>query len=423
MRRLPALLSPLLLAAAPAPGTQSGGAPIAPRAAIPATAIPATAAPALAPAAATPAVTVLAPDAESRWIPFTLTPGNQMRFDLSLDGRPVSAILDTGVSYSVLSRRYAADQHLAVRAVGQAAAIGGAVAIGWVDTQTLALGGLTRRGGGVAVADLPALATGGAVPVDMLVGRDLTGTVALDIDYAGRRFRLLASGRLPFAGAVAPLALSPERQVYVTRVTLGGHVLSPMIVDTGDGSAITVSQPGWRGAGLDALRTTTAVAYGLAGPIVIQLAIVPELRVGDLDARQVEVRAEGPGGFSEAIGVAGRIGSGFLQHYRVLMDAGAGRMVFAPGPGADRPPLRSTSGLLLALEPGHLRVIHVMRGGPAAAAGWRTGELICSIDGRAVDADYAGGDRGGWSAGPAGRVVRLGLCGGPVRSLTLADFY
>uniref|UniRef100_UPI0015763C12 aspartyl protease family protein n=1 Tax=Sphingomonas bacterium TaxID=1895847 RepID=UPI0015763C12 len=258
--------------------------------------------------------------------------------------------------------------------------------------------------------------------VAMLVGRDLIGAAALDIDYANRRFRLIASGRLPFAGTVAPLAISAERQVYVTRVTLGGHTLSPMIVDTGDGSAITVSRAGWRGAGLDGRRSTTAVAYGLAGPITIQLAIVPDLRVGDLDARQVEVRAEARGGFSETVGVAGRIGSGFLQRYRVLMDAGAGRMVFAPGPDADHAPLRSTSGLLLALEPGHLRVIHVMRGGPAAA-GWRTGDLICSVDGRTVGADYATDGLGGWSAGPVGRVVRLGLCGGAVRQLTLADFY
>ncbi|WP_375381124.1 aspartyl protease family protein [uncultured Sphingomonas sp.] len=366
---------------------------------------------------------LLARDAEARWVPFTLTPGDQMRFDLSLDGRPVSAILDTGVSYSVLARRYATEQHLAVRAVGSATAIGGVVAIGWVDTRAVALGGLVRSGGGVAVADLPAIATGGTAPVDMLVGRDLVGTAALDIDYAGRRFRLIPTGRMPFAGFVAPLAISPERQVYVTRVTLAGHVLSPMIVDTGDGSAITVSQPAWREAVPASIRTTTAIAYGLAGPITIELAIVPEVRVGDLVAREVEVRAEARGGFSEAIGVAGRIGSGFLQHCRVLMDPVAGRMVLSPGPDADMPPQRSTSGLLMTLEPGRLKVIHVMRGGPAEAAGWHAGDLICSVDGQPIDAEYVARGMGAWSAGTPGRTVRLGQCDGPVRLLTLARFY
>ncbi|MGI4730513.1 MAG: aspartyl protease family protein [Janthinobacterium lividum] len=385
---------------------------------------PAETAPAPMPAPAMPAGTAtLAPDAEARWVPFTLTPGNQVRFDLALDGRTVSAILDTGVSYSVLARRYTAQQHLAVRAMGNATAIGGAVAVGWVDTREIVLGGLMRRGGGVAVADLPAVATGGTVPVDMLVGRDLIGTAALDLDYPNHRFRLIPSGRMPFAGPAVPLAISPERQVYVTRVTLGDHVLSPMIVDTGDGSAMTLSQASWHLAVPAGARITTAIAYGLAGPITIDLAIVPELRVGDMIAREVEVRAEAAGGFSEAIGVAGRIGSGFLGRYRVLMDPVAGRMILSPGPDADRAPQRSTSGLLLTLQPGRLKVVHVMRGSPAAAAGWRDGDLICSVDGRAIDADYATGGFGAWSAGPPGRVMKLGQCDGPVRSLTLATFY
>ena len=396
MRRLLALL---LIAVAPGPATADAMAP------------------------SPTGTSTLAPDAEARWVPFVLTPGDQMRFDLNLDGQVVSAILDTGVSYSVLARDYAAARHLAVRQIGSATAIGGMVTIGWVDTRSLALGGITRTGGGVAVADLPAIATGGTVPVEMLVGRDLIGTAALDIDYVGRRFRLIPSGRMPFAGALAPLAISPERQVYVTRVTLAGHVWSPMIVDTGDGSAVTVSQPAWRDAVPADARVTTAVAYGLAGPITIRLAIMPELRVGDLLAHEVEVRAEAAGGFSEKIGVAGRIGSGFLQHYRVLMDPVAGRMVLSPGPDADRAPMRSTSGLLLTLEPGRLKVVHVMLSSPAEAAGWRAGDLICSVDGQPVDADYTRRGIGSWSAGEPGRVVRLRLCDGPIRTLRLATFY
>ena len=116
----------------------------------------------------------LAPDAEARWIPFDLTPGNQIRFTMAVDGRPVTAILDTGVSYSVLARRYATAHKLVVRADGRATVIGGSVDIGRVATQRIAIGAVTRRGGSLAVADLPAAATGSALAVDLLVGRDLT---------------------------------------------------------------------------------------------------------------------------------------------------------------------------------------------------------------------------------------------------------
>lgn len=379
--------------------------------------------PALPPASRAPGVMRLAPEAEARWVPFDLTPGNQIRFEMTVDGRTLTAILDTGVSYSVLARRYAEAAKLPIAAGGSAAAIGGAVDIGWVATREVALGGLVRTGGGLSVADLPAIATGSAKPVDLLVGRDMTGNYALDIDYAARRFRLLPSGRLPFRGESAPLAISRDKHVYIGEVTLGTARLKPMVVDTGDGSAITVTSEGWRAARLSGVRTTTAISFGLAGSVVSTIGIVPVLSVGQLVARNVEVRVEPVGGFSEAIGAAGRIGSGFLQNYRVLLDPAAGRMVLAPETGADEPPLRSTSGLLVGVEPARLRVLHVMRGGPAAAAGWREGDLICAIDGAPITRDYATTALATWSAGEPGRTVTLGMCDGSTRRLTLAEFY
>ncbi len=379
------------------------------------------------PAAPREGTATLSADTEARWVPFDLTPGNQIRFTAMLDGRSVTAILDTGVSYSVLARGSAAADAARTTANGQATAIGGAgngaVAIGWQATAKLTIGGLTRSGGGVTVADLPAIATGSAKAVDLLVGRDVTGGQALDIDYANRRFRLLPSGRLPFTGALAPLAVSAGRRVYESQVTIAGARIAPVIVDTGDGSALTLSAAAAKVARIDRLPSTTTVSFGLAGETVSTLAILPALTVGQQAIRNVETRVEPAGGFSETIGVAGRIGSGLLQNYRVLLDPAAGRMVLQPRAGADAAPLRSTSGLLVGLEGDRLKVLHVMRGGPAAAAGWRTGDMICRIDGQPIGADYPASALARWSIGAPGTAVRLGLCDGSTRVLTLARFY
>lgn len=362
-------------------------------------------------------------DAETRWVPFELTPGNQLRFTMTVDGRPATAILDTGVSYSVLSRRFAERSALKVRPGGNATAIGGVVDIGWTPTATITMGGLTRRGGGLTVATLPAIATGSADAVDLLVGRDLTGGFALDIDYAGRRFRLLPSGRLPFRGFTAPLSISRDRLVYVSEVTLGAARLRPMVVDTGDGSSVTVTAGGWANARLPGIRTTTAISFGLAGAVISTIGIVPTLRLGELNARNVEIRVEPAGGFSDSIEAAGRIGSGFLQNYRVLLDPTAGRMILSPGPHADQPPVRSTSGLLVGVARDRLKVLHVMRGGPAQAAGWKEGDMICAVDGQTIPADYPTSPLASWSAGTPGRTVALRMCDGSERKLTLRYFY
>ncbi|MGY4397040.1 hypothetical protein ACVWZA_002231 [Sphingomonas sp. UYAg733] len=373
--------------------------------------------------AATPPADSLARDAEARWVPFDLTPGNQIRFTLDVDGKPVSAILDTGVSFSVLSRAYVDKGKLKVRSGGTANAIGGVVPLGWVDTQSITLGGLTRTGGSISVAVLPANATGSAKPIEMLVGRDLTADYALDIDYDARRFRLLRSGRMPFKGDSAPLSVSRERLVYIGETTLNGRRLRPMIVDTGDGNSITLSAEAWATTGIIPAARTSTISFGLGGPIVTELIIVPELRTGALVAPYVDVQIEQAGGFSQSMGMAGRIGSGFLQKYRVLLDPKAGHMVLAPGALARQPTLRSTSGLLVAAESDRLRVLHVMRGGPAERAGWRAGDMICVIDGTPVPDNYSSNPIATWSIGAPGRVVSLDLCDGTRRTLVLRNFY
>jgi predicted metalloprotease with PDZ domain len=123
------------------------------------------------------------------------------------------------------------------------------------------------------------------------------------------------------------------------------------------------------------------------------------------------------------MGAAGRIGLGYLQRYRVLLDPSAGRMVMAAGSDVDRPPLRSTSGLLVGFYSDRLRVLHVMRGSPAAVAGWQAGDQICSVDGQPITANYASEPISTWSVADPGRIVRLGICGGGVRKLTLERFY
>ncbi|WNO53359.1 aspartyl protease family protein [Stakelama saccharophila] len=366
----------------------------------------------------------LAADSAEQWVAFDLTPGNQIRFAMTLDDEPVTAILDSGVSASVASLALARRADLDIAAGTSADAIGGEITIGWTTAGRLRLGGLTRRDGRIAVAKLSGMATGSARGVDLLIGSDILSCCALDIDYDRRRFRLLPSGHMPFAGTSVPLAVTRDTHLPVSELRIGTVRIRPVLVDTGDGASITVARAMWdRTRPAPDARMTTTVAFGLGGAIETRLTVLPEIGLAGLSARDVEVRIEPERGFSDETGTAGRIGSAFLQRYRVLLDPRAGHMVLAPGSRADQPPVRSTSGLLVGLDRDRLRVLHVMRNSPAARAGWRDGDLICRVDGRPV---ALGADKGmdtSWSAGPPGDVVILGMCDGTRRTLTLASFY
>ena len=137
---------------------------------------------------------------------------------------------------------------------------------------------------------------------------------------------------------------------------------------------------------------------------------------------EIPVWVEQSGGFSDAAHAAGRIGNGLLQRYRLLLDPGAGHMIMAPG-GIETPQPRSTTGLQLGLTGKNLRVLHVMRGSPAEATGWKAGDLICAVDGRVVAEDPAAATRSQWLFGAPGTVVQLRLCSGESRLLTLRRFY
>jgi hypothetical protein len=365
--------------------------------------------------AAATATTTLAPDSEARWVPFELTVANQIRFDAQLNGRPVRAILDTGLSNSIATRAHADRAGLAGTSPQAALAIGGRVRVAWTGAVTLGFGGLSQSGFRLGITDQPGQERFGA---ELLVGSDVLGCCALDIDYDARRFRILPSGRLPFAGESVRMAALRGSGVPVASARLGGKLLRPLIVDTGDGSSVTLSRAAWLSAGYRGARLTTTLGYGLGGEVVSEAAVVPDFALAGAAPPETELRIEGEGGFSAAAGAAGRIGSGLLARYRVLLDPGAGRMVLQPGKTFAAPALRSTSGLLLGLEGEHLRVLHVMRGSPAAEGGWRAGETICQADGAPVAARPVD-----WPAGSPGRTVALTLCNGVARRLTLARFY
>lgn len=373
-----------------------------------------------APAAAGDGAIRLAADTEARWVPFEITATNQLRFAMTLNGKAAQAILDTGVSHSFVTRTFAAKAGLTAERPQQATAIGGTVAIGWAPVGTLAVGGLARSGGRIGVTDAPDQGRFGA---DLFLGSDILGCCALDIDYDARRFRILPSGRLAFAGAQVPLRRARASGVPLATARLGGAAIRPLIVDTGDGGGITLTAGAWAATGIRDVPTTSTIGWGLGGESVADLAVLPGIRLGDATPVEAEVRIEPDSGYSGQVGVAGRIGNALLMRFRVLLDPRAGRMVLAPGDRLRAPTPRSTSGLLLGYGKGALRVLHVMRHSPAAATGWRIGERICAVDGSAVARAAGEPVPIGWASGAPGTTVRLTLCDGTERMLTLRRFY
>ncbi|RSU51859.1 hypothetical protein CA221_05510 [Sphingomonas koreensis] len=190
---------------------------------------------------AAPPVSHLATDTEARWVPFELTAGNQIRFRTLLNGRWVDAILDTGVSDTAVSARFARTASMKPLVAGHADAIGGSVALSWGAIERIEVGGLVRTGGRIAIIDTDPRVTGPA-PVDLFIGADLLAAHALEIDYDTQRFRLLPSGRMPFRGTTAPLRLAGPAGLYLSEIDLGGRRTRHKKIDIGNWSLVTLTR-------------------------------------------------------------------------------------------------------------------------------------------------------------------------------------
>ncbi|MBV9882960.1 MAG: retropepsin-like domain-containing protein [Sphingomonadaceae bacterium] len=124
--------------------------------------------------------------------PFTLAPARPLTLvRVTINGRgPFLMVLDSGASTSLVSPETAATAGIDAGQNAQLGGAGGTVAGGArLGRARITLGGLTRDGQPVAVADVlgPIRAAAGA-PIDGVLGADLFGSGRITLDYATNRF-------------------------------------------------------------------------------------------------------------------------------------------------------------------------------------------------------------------------------------------
>lgn len=127
-----------------------------------------------------------------RATPFTLAPSRPLTLvRATINGRgPFLMVLDSGASTSLVSPETAAAAGVDASDSAQLGGAGGTVAGGArLGRARIALGGLTREGQPIAVADVlgPIRAAAGA-PIDGVIGADMFRSGKIVIDYVTNRF-------------------------------------------------------------------------------------------------------------------------------------------------------------------------------------------------------------------------------------------
>jgi len=295
---------------------------------------------------------------------------------------PYHFIVDTGSSVTLVSPELAARYGDSVERphdepqVRVRSADGGYALLDAVTLRRLQLGGARFEYVPALVYDCAGLSAQFGVKIDGILGFPLFRNAVLTLDYPNERIVLRA--RMPEEGVPGEAILFDNAdKIPLIPIRLGDREFAALI-DSGSAAAIDINPAG----------LSPRFEFGpVDGPTVSTLAGDRPSRVGRL-AGVVRI-----GSFDIAQPIAEvtddltSLGGGILSHFTVTFDQ-ANNVVFLQRDLAAPltiPPLRGT-GLSFRKTPAYWRVVGVVPGSPASAAGVAAGDLVSRINGEAVAA-------------------------------------
>ena len=340
-----------------------------------------------------------------------------IRFPGTVNGHPVSLMLDSGAGNFVVDERAAAGLGVAAttRTV-DAQGLLGARQVKVSGPFVINFNGVNLTVNGAFLADLSSFsATGLSVPI--FLGAAFLGSFAVEIDFPRRRLGIHKPGSFsPGADArKIPLfrAAGGERQI---EIVIEGHPPVRGNFDTGSSNALTLDGAYAREIGLfDGRPASTWISAQVEGIVATQVTTARKVRVGDIELSDVDIDC--PPSWNARLSTPANIGFPLIHRLgRVVIDYASDALYVYPSSAPPPPFDKDTLGLALSpRDGGGWTVLHVAAASPAAKAGWKPQEVIASIDGKTGDRDY--------KTGAPGTVVSIVMADGSKRSLTRAIYY
>ena len=337
-------------------------------------------------------------------VPFS-SPRNLLIIAARLNGRgPYNFLLDTGVATSLLTDPQLADSlHLARGEQYHLLGVGGADSglRAYETTQVrVTLPGVEAPSTNWLVLNSDVLDLSGYVgmPVHGIMGSDLFHSFVVTIRPSRRELLLSAPARYKAPTgrrwASLPLTLDHSKAYVQAGVQqLGaapGSAPLPLrlLLDTGAGHALSLETTADHRLRLPADRLRTDLGRGLSGIVSGSLGRVAAVQLGRYylpqvltsfpDSTQVHARLSGTERARH-----GSLGYEVLKRFTTVIDYPHGRLLLRPTAGLREPFEHDMCGLdLLATGPDYrrYRVLRVVPGSPAAAAGIAEGEELMSIN-------------------------------------------
>ena len=317
--------------------------------------------------------------------------------DASVEGRSgLSFMLDTGNKFAIIDLARAREMGIALGAAVKAQGTSGSIEAYQVTRGSLSLDGLAGFTQPLRVAlPLRHLAPRLGRHLDGLIGSDFIEAFVVEIDYLGRAITWHDRDTFRYTGPGRALPL---------RFTSGGHpvidgtihtagaepVAVAVMLDLGSGSAIELNAPFVAAHRLiEASHTVEAQGVaGAAGASRGRIGRLIALTVGPYRFdRPLAFLSQDQTGTNATSTIDGRLGSRIAGRFKVFLDYRRSQIILEPNERFAQPLDQATSGLVITAGGADFKrfeIAEVLEASPGAAAGFRQGDVLQTIDKRAT---------------------------------------
>ncbi len=358
---------------------------------------------------------------EGAWQQLHLSTARYLTLTASINDVPVSAIIDTGATRSIINAELAQRLALSVSGTASASALTRQVSGTRYRVAALGVSGIVLHNIDISSYDMSAIEGAFSREVPLVIGQDFLSTIVLEIDFLHDRARLSPAVKSDVTKGFTklPVALG-KTNLPNFQIGIEERLQSEAIIDLGSNVMCSISEKFAREHSLlDDRPTSTAMNVGAEGVTISRMFSLRGLRLGPFVLRNVPTCAVPDWNFSQPV----NLGWPCFAAFEFLLDAPGKALWLAADPEALKRPIpRDRSGIGAARLSDRLLVRHVAENSPAARAGLREGDEIVAIDGRPVDAEYpSASERQGEK--PAGTRIDMSLADGRLLTVILADYF
>jgi gag-polyprotein putative aspartyl protease len=360
------------------------------------------------------------------WIDFEYFGDSQIFVPASVNGHPVSLLLDSGAGITVIDSAYAAQLKLKPSGTLGVTGMVGQSTLQLTSDVHIKIGSLSLTHITAGIMDLSGVAAQEAHPMPLVLGKEAFNQLIIDIDFQHRKIAFYDPSGYSGPHGATRVALGHHGDVRTIPISLEGAPAVPFDFDLGNAGTLIV-YPYYRDRThlLDGRLQTLDMMGGVGGMVEEKLATLKIVEIAG--TQMIDVPAAFPDAGDNAVNsdqTAGNVGLYVLSRFRLVTDYPHGALWLTPDPKAVVEAFaRNRAGLDFTPAPDRLAVMLVRPGSPAEHSGWKKGTEVIAIDGHKIDATFSGSALSRWAEQPAGTAVALTLADGTTRQLILADYY